>query len=417
MRTEEPLLSSNQGDLRHFAPASGAPVIVHLTASPSYGGTERQMLELGRELAGSVSSVYLTFREEERCWDFVDQARSQGFAAHGLEYDTPRLREAFREILGLIRRFGASALVAHGYKPNLLGRMAARRLGIPAIAVSHGWTGESFRVRVYDWIDRLHLRWMDEVVCVSAAQAHKVRRCGVPLDKVRVIRDAVRASRFARPNPVDRSRLESFFPTGPEVIVGSAGRLSREKGFEFLVDAAAAVLSSHPNTGFVLFGDGPLREPIAQRIRDKNLEGRFVLPGFCHELDAFLPHVDAFVLPSFTEGLPNVVLEAFAAGVPVIATAVGGTPEVVEDGTNGYLVPPGDAATLADRIARLLAEPHERIAMGLRGRTKVEQEFSFAGQAQAYGKLFKRLLPQAGASRQPIATRSGTTDTNGTRRE
>ena len=350
------------------------------------------MLELGRELNGEFRSVYVTFREEERCWDFVRQAAAQGFEAIGLTYDTPRLMAAYRELLDVLRQTSPVALLCHTYKPNILGRLAARKLGIPIIAVSHGWTGESLRVRVFDWLDRINLCWMDRVVCVSEGQATKVRRYGVPEQKVLTICDAVRAERFDDPDPVYRERLESLFQRRPEVIVGAAGRLSPEKGYGSLVQAAAEVLNVHPQTGFVLYGDGPLRRELAQQIEALGLQARFLLPGFCHEIDRYYPQFDLFVLPSFTEGLPNVVLEALAAGVPVVATAVGGTPEAVEHGVNGYLVPSGQVEPLADCITRLIGDPEQRRAMGARGRERVKRQFSFQVQAAAYRRLLGNVL-------------------------
>ena len=350
------------------------------------------MLELGWELQESCTSSYVSFAEEGRCGEFVERAEAEGFQSHGLKHDAPRMFSTFRELMEVLRKLDPAILIPHGYKANLLGMLAARRLGIPIVSVSHGWTGESLAVKLYERLDKLVLRWMDEVVCVSQGQAKKVRRVGVPKQKVRVICDAVRVERFDNPDSEYRSQLESLFPEKPEVIVGAAGRLSIEKGYRFLVDAAAEVVREQPHVGFVLFGDGPLRDDIAGRIESKGLADKFQLPGFTRDLDKFYPHFDLFVLPSFTEGLPNVVLEAFAAGVPVVATAVGGTPEAVEDGVNGYLVPPGEAEPLADRIARLASNPADRRAMGAEGRRRVEKEFSFASQAEAYCKLLAPLL-------------------------
>lgn len=375
--------------------------IVHLTASPCFGGSERQMLELGREMASCCRSVYVSFQEEGRCRDFLTEAESEGFCSFALQNDFPRIVSTIRELHALLCDIGATILCSHGYKANLLGLWVARRMRIPIISVSHGWTGESVAVKLYEALDRATLRYMDMVVCVSEGQARKVRRYGVPRRKVRVIRDAVRADRFTTPKPEYRGRLESLFPDKPEVIVGAAGRLSPEKGYRFLVDAAAEVLRDYPDTGFVLFGDGPLREEIARRVAAKELRGRFRLPGFCSDLDGFLPHFDLFVLPSFTEGLPNVVLEAFAARVPVVATAVGGTPEVVEDGVNGYLAPPGDAGALADRIGRLIANPNGRRAMGTLGRQRIDKEFSFACQAKEYEEVLGRLLSRTNGEQKP----------------
>lgn len=368
------------------------PTLLHLTASPCYGGSERQMLELGRELRSDYRSVYATFREEERCWEFVRQAEEQGFEVVGLKHDTPRVLAAYRELVDVVRHTQADVLLCHSYKPNILGRIAARELGIPVIAVSHGWTGESLRVRAFDWLDRVNLRWMDRVVCVSEGQATKARRYGVPADKVIAICDAVRAERFDAPDPSYRERLEGLFSRKPAVIVGAAGRLSPEKGYRFLVEAAAVVRNRHPQVSFVLFGDGPLRNELTSQIAALGLQDTFLLPGFCHDIDRYYPQFDIFVLPSFTEGLPNVVLESFAAGVPVVATAVGGTPELVVNGVNGYLVPPGQATPLAECIGQLAGDPQQRAQMGAHGRQRVRDQFSFQVQAAAYKVVLNSLL-------------------------
>src|SRR5437660_7778550 len=123
------------------------------------------------------------------------------------------------------------------------------------------------------------------------------------------------------------------------------------------------------------------------------MEGRFILAGHRSDLDGFLPFLDVLVLPSYTEGLPNVVLEAYAAGVPVVASAVGGTPEVVEDEVNGFLVPPGDPGALALRITDLLSCETRRREMGLHGRQRVRRDFTFEGQSLLYRELFNRMAP------------------------
>src|SRR5262249_18301022 len=153
------------------------------------------------------------------------------------------------------------------------------------------------------------------------SQAAKVRRARVPAGRVLVIRDAVEIDRFRGPDPAYADQLHRFF-TAPESrsrIVGAAGRLSPEKGFHVLVEAAKRVTQADPSIRFVLFGDGRLRENLQRQIEGSRLQEAFVLAGFRADLDRFLPHLDLFVLPSFTEGLPNVVLEAFAAGIPVVA--------------------------------------------------------------------------------------------------
>src|SRR5262249_49985605 len=156
------------------------------------------------------------------------------------------------------------------------------------------------------------------------------------------------------------------------------GRLSPDKGFHILVQAAETVARTDPSVGFVLFGDGVQREALAKQIAAAGLQARFVLAGFRSDLDQFMPFFDLLVLPSFTQGLPSVVLEAVAAGRPVVAAPVSGTPEVVDDGRSGHLVPPGDPQTLAARILDLAACDDRRRAMGQYGRERVLRDFTFA---------------------------------------
>jgi glycosyltransferase involved in cell wall biosynthesis len=369
--------------------------IVHLTASTFHGGPERQMLGLAHHLPETYQTVFLSFAEGGRCRQFLSTARHHGFEAVGLTYDTPRLWSAVREITEHLERVEADVLCCHGYKASLLGRMAARKQKIPVIAVARGWTAENFKVRLYERIDRFHLSWMDQVVCVSEAQAQRVRRAGVRPDRIQVIYNAIDPGRFHEPDARYRAKLLRYFRQPRTHIIGAAGRLSPEKGFEVLVKAAEIVLRDQPSVGFVLFGEGPERANLQKQINAAGLGQSFILAGFRADLDRFLSHFDLLALPSYTEGMPNVVLEAFAAGVPVAATAVGGTPEVVEDGVSGYLVPPGDAETLAECISAALDNADELPDMGRRGRLRVQEKFGFATQAELYRELFERLCPDA----------------------
>jgi glycosyltransferase involved in cell wall biosynthesis len=259
------------------------------------------------------------------------------------------------------------------------------------VAISHGWTAATAKVRLNETLDRLSLRWMDRVVCVSEGQAVKVRQARVPADRVAVIRNAIDCPECPTSDPAYGRQLQALFPRPMQRVVGAVGRLSPEKGFSVLVEAARRMAGVDPDVGFVLFGDGPLVPQLRVQVDALGLRERFVLAGFRADATCFLPHLDLVVLPSFTEGLPVVLLEALVAAVPVVATAVGGTPEVVEDGVSGYLVPARDPAALADRIAAILASPDRARAMGRRGRERVKAEFSLARQGLEYQRLFERL--------------------------
>ncbi|MBN9520099.1 glycosyltransferase family 4 protein [bacterium] len=369
--------------------------VVHLTSSTFFGGPERQMLGLTEALPGSVRTAFVSFPEGGRCAAFLDEVRTRGCDATALHNDFPRLRAVTAELTARLRQLGCDVLLCHGYKANIIGRIAARRVGVPAVAVSRGWTWEDRRVRLYEWLDRRHLRFMDHVVAVSEGQAERVRRwCGVPARRVTVIRNSARLGAFAATEPA-RDRLLGLFPGDNRVsrVVVAAGRLSPEKGFDVLVRAASDVLAADPGAGVVVFGEGVLRAELEQQVRAAGLTGRVVLPGFRTDLDALLAAADVVTLPSFTEGLPNVALEASAAGVPVVATAVGGTPEVVVDDETGFLVRPGQPAELAAQLTRLLRDAGLRATLGAAGRERMQNLFTFDAQAAAYLDLFARLRP------------------------
>jgi glycosyltransferase involved in cell wall biosynthesis len=366
-------------------------VVVQLMASPFFGGPERQMLGLACSLPADYRTVFLTFAEGGRCQPLLEQVHRHGFEGSALQHNFPRVARAAREVARELRRLRADVLCCSGYKPDLIGWLAARQAGVPCVSISHGWTSATLKVRFNEMLDRLVLRWMDAVVCVSEGQAVKVRRTGIPADRIVVIRNAVGTDAFAGPDPARRKELEALFPTPPRRLVGAAGRLSPEKGFARLIEAAALVTRAEPDTGFVVFGDGPLRETLAGQIAAHGLADRFVLAGFRTDLERWLPQLDLAVLSSLTEGLPVILLEALAAGVPAVSTAVGGTPEVIEDGFNGYLVPPDDAKALAHRILDTLRDDAARRAMGERGRQRVREHFTFRTQSLQYQRLFQGL--------------------------
>ena len=298
--------------------------------------------------------------------------------------DTPNVRESLRELSEYLRNLSADVLVTHTFKPNILGRIAARRVGIPIVSVSRGWTWENLKVRAYETLDRANLRFVDHVVAVSAGQGERVRKAGVPSSRLSVIRNAARLNAFPPVRAMGRELFSDFFPADKplSLVVLAAGRLSPEKGFDVLLEAAPAVMQQSPDARFILFGEGAERAKLEARVAELGLRGKFILPGLTTELDRYLAVADVVVLPSYTEGLPNVALEASAAGVPVVATAVGGTPEVIQHEETGLLVPSGQPQKLAEALNRLLKSEPLRRVMGAAGQRRMQAHFTFEAQAR-----------------------------------
>ena len=367
-------------------------VIAYLTASPFWGGPERQMLGLARAMPQEYRTVYLCMMEAGKARPFVEQVSRAGFPTLCLEHNYPHLLRATYEVIDALKRQHVSVLFTHGYKTDLIGLIAAKIARIPVVMVSRGWTGATARVRLYEKLDRRLLRFANRVVCVSEGQAQKVHAAGIKAERLLVIPNSIDTSRFARMDPQAMGILQDLFPNPPAYIVMAVGRLSPEKGFAKLVEAADIVRRHRTDVGFALIGDGPQRIALENQVQALGLEGRFVLCGFRDDVDRLLPHAACLVQSSYTEGMPNVVLEAMAASVPVVATAVGGTTELVVSGSTGILTPAGDAQALANGVLDILGSEPQRVAMGIHARRRVQEHFTFTAQAASYVRMLQTLV-------------------------
>jgi glycosyltransferase involved in cell wall biosynthesis len=397
--------------------------IAHVTASPNFGGVERLILEVAGvlERTRDVKHIVASFSEGGNAKSFLDVAEKLGFTTCRLRHDMPRLVAATFELIRLLKRHDIQLLCAHGHKARMLGWFATQWLRIPIVGISHGWTGESRNVQLYERIDKWMHRRMNHVVCVSQGQADKVIRFGTPADRVSVIYNAIRLDRFDKPSDISyRHCLEAMFPktfstsvnlqdqersstdvggeqpvednTGkPKWIIGAAGRLSPEKGFDVLIAAAGQLVRAGLDVGVVIFGEGVLRESLQKQIEETGIAASVSMPGFTDQLDQYMGHFDLFVQSSHTEGMPSVLLEALAARTAVVATQVGGTGELIVEGSTGLMVPPNNPNALAEAMQKVLSNDELRRTMEENGRQRVEQCFDLEDQAEQYWKLFCRL--------------------------
>ena len=357
-------------------------------ASPFFGGPERQVLGLARALRQrepTIETVFLSFTEGGKSADFMGRAAADGFATVDLRHNWPHVLRCRREIAGLIDQMKIDVLCCNGYKPDIIGVLAARAAGVPSVSIAHGWTSATGRVRVNEWMDKRSMRWFDRVVGVSHEQSRRVVAAGVAESSVVTIHNGVDPSELAERNHVDRETLESLFGDQPiETIFVAAGRLSPEKGFDVLIDSMRAVVDADRSVGLVIFGEGPLRGDLSGRIAERRLERHVVMPGFRDDLNRLIPQADAMVLSSRTEGLPVILLEAMAGGVASVVTPVGGVGELVRDGREGLVVPVEDAGALAAAVGRLAEDGELRRRLGAAARQRVEAGFTHRLQAEGF---------------------------------
>jgi len=241
---------------------------------------------------------------------------------------------------------------------------------------------------VHRWLYRLGARCVHGVIAVSDETARAVRDLGVPERHITVVCNAVDLERY--PAAVDRTatRAQLGFAPGDHVMT-MVGTFKRQKGHTHLVEAAAAVLPEHPELHVVLAGDGPLFDEIRGQVRAAGIGDRVHFLGTRRDVPALLAASDSFVLPSLWEGLPLALVEAMAGRLPVIATRVSGTEQVMIDGKTGWVVPPGDAPALAVAMRELLADDRRAATMAASARHRATR-FSAESQALELSSLFAR---------------------------
>lgn len=363
--------------------------VMHLRASNFVGGPEKQILEHFTRLdSRRFRPILGTFVENGAQDPLGDAAFKRGIQCIRFPSLSPLNPGNILHVARILKKENVDILCTHGYKPNVLSFFAAKLLGrISTIAVSRGWTWESPKIRFYEALDRRFLRISDHVVAVSAGQQDKILSCGVPWGKTSVIHNAINLDDCLMAKSI-MIKQELGLP-GDAILVASAGRLSPEKNYAAMIEAAVHVARKNSSVYFAVFGEGFLRQELERRISDSGLGGRFFLPGFRTDLQALFNDIDIFMLPSLTEGLPNVALEAFAAKKPIVATAVGGTPEVVLNGISGFLSTPENISAMVDSVLKLTEDPALRRDMGMAGYHYVAEHFGFEAQTRKYEELYE----------------------------
>jgi glycosyltransferase involved in cell wall biosynthesis len=232
------------------------------------------------------------------------------------------------------------------------------------------------------------------VVAVSDSVGKEILEHNIPSAKVLIIPNGIDLDRFNSGKRSDTLRRE--FGIDPEcTIIGTVGRLSQEKGHTHLLHAAEKVLQTHPDVVFLIVGDGPLRKDLqdkALQLAQGGSVNPFLFSGVRNDMEEIYSLMDIFVLPSLTEGLPMVLLEAMAAQKPVVATMVGAVPRVVEDGHSGLLIPPGDVESLSGAIIDLLKDPHRAQHLAQNGYKRVRDHFSAKRMAEQYFEVYEDVL-------------------------
>lgn len=390
----EPAVCDTVGPTVRGGDSMSRPRILHLRASNFVGGPEHQLLRYAEAERSGPYEIWLgTFVGEEEGEDFLRAIEARGLTAISLS--ARNSLPSFRSVMRTLRENRISLVCTHGYKADILGVLAGRILGVPVACFLRGWTGENRKVRSYEFLDRLVLPLADRIVCLSANQAARLTHQKFLSKKIRVVVNSIDTPPFHTEQKVwSKHELARKFGVPLESrLVASAGRLSPEKGVTEFLKAARQILEIHPDTCFLVFGDGALRNELELLVTELGLSKSVRFAGFLKEIRNLLPGLDVFVNPSLSEEMPNVILEAMAASVPVVATAVGGVPDIAGSSNWIVLVPPGDPPAIAKAVSDLLKNPWKANELARRGYERVRESFSLETQKAGMDLLYEELLP------------------------
>ncbi|HYF94806.1 MAG TPA: glycosyltransferase family 4 protein [Symbiobacteriaceae bacterium] len=364
--------------------------ILQLITRADWGGAQRHVFDLATSLDRDRFEIIVACAPDGALVERLEAKHIQVIPIPSFQRGISLFRDfrARSEVCNLIHMVRPSIVHSHSSKAGIFGRWVAHEMGIPALYTAHGFAfgggAASFPARaVYLATERLAGRfWTTCIITVSEADRRlALQRRIASADQVVTVHNGIDCTPYAE------IPLPSL--AGRELVVGVISRLVPGKGLVDLIEAAAVVLG-HRSCRFVIAGEGPLRPKLEARARALRIHDRILFPGFV-EPTAALKGIDIFVLPSLKEGLPYNILEAMAAGRPVIATPVGGIPEVIADGQNGRLVPVGNVRALADAIGDLALQ-HRLMQMGSLARRTVQERFNKVKMVGEIASIYERVL-------------------------
>jgi glycosyltransferase involved in cell wall biosynthesis len=363
--------------------------VFHLISSAGFYGAERVIVTLSQTLKGMGHPATIGVFHNDRSphTEIAIEARAKNipvqlFPCKGrLDWNTVRLlRDSLKE-------YRPDIVHAHGFKADIYGYLATRRSGAILVSTCHTWYDNDLAVYWYGVLDRFVLRRFDMSVAVSNEVAQLLRSSGVGESRIQIVGNGINVLQFACARPALLQHL-----VASTAVVGLVGRLAPEKGIKYFLDAAAIVLRSVPEVVFVVVGDGPERKNLEAAVRSLGIENNVHFAGKLDDMAGVYASLDILVSSSLKEGLPMTILEALAAGRPVVATAVGAVPEVVLHERTGLLTPPADAGALAVAILRLLGDCQLREKLAVQGRRLVEEQFSAEAMATQYVKVYDEVV-------------------------
>ncbi len=346
-------------------------------------GGQEQLLTLLQGLLKRGHKIYLVCQPNTL---LEERARQSNIQIFSIAIPSEIGFTPFLRLLAALLRTRPDILAFNTPKPILLGTLVSRLTSVNARII---FRRVNFPLRK-NFFTHLKYTWgINCIIAISESIRSQLLACGVPNSKIKTIYEGMDLSLYPKRNYGKKCYK------GKPVTIGTTAHLSKEKGFQYLIEAASLIRDVRGKMRFIIVGDGDCMQDLKKLVQQRGLEECFQFTGFQNEPIKYLESFDIFALPSLSEGLSSAILTAMATSLPVIATDVGGIPELVQHGANGLLVPPADAISLAQAIQQLAEDPDECIRMGERGRHQIEEKFTLERKIQETEQLCRSLLEES----------------------
>ncbi len=365
--------------------------VLHLIGGGEFGGAERHVLSLMQATDRQNFTPMLACLCEG---PFAAMAEASGFTtatwpmAHKLDL-APR-----RQLQRFVEEQGIELLHTHGVRANYLARPLAARMKLPVVTTFHSDLAFDYRHRLEfyfaSFLTRIGNRYTDIFIAVSASIAKGMAKMGIPSSKTVTIHNGIDPASFSQALTGPELRARFGIPAEARVI-GTVARLHPVKGHPFLLQAAARLAPVFPDVFFLLIGDGQDRKALEKMAVDLGIAQHVVFAGFVKDVESLYAGMDIFCLPSLMEGMGLSLVESMYCGTPVVASRVGGIPELVTDQTDGLLVPPENVAALVDALTKLLDDPDYGRQLAARGKV-TGGRFTIEAMARQVEDVYRRLL-------------------------
>lgn len=397
---------------QHLASLATAPTresnprrrVLHLrTVSGRGGGPEKTLLNNPRFL-GDGYDVRLAYVRPlaDPEYDMPRRAEALGVRLADIPERSGADPRTLWHLAREIARFRPHLLHAHDYKTNVLGVVLAKLFRIPVMTTLHGYVTRGGRLELYYLADRVALPLMDHVVSVSPDLDRQAGTTRVPDRRRSMLENGIDTDDFRRGmNPASAKSRLGLNPD--QLVIGAVGRLAPEKGFDVLIRATTILARANNDVLLLIAGTGAEEASLRKLAQELGVADRVRLLGHLSDPRILFEAMDVFVLSSYREGLPNVLLEAMALEVPVVATRVNGVPRLVHDGVNGVLVEAGSHDALADAIGGLFRDCETRARLAAAGRATVINGYSFAKRMSMMRRVYDGVLGGGSASRRRVS--------------